>query len=56
MNARASGALHTVTPYLVYRDAAGALAFCCAAFGATEILRHVEPGAASGASASSTAA
>lgn len=48
MSARASGALHTVTPYLVYRDAAGALAFCRAAFGATEVLRHVEPGADGG--------
>jgi len=48
MSARASGALHTVTPYLVYRDAAGALSFCCAAFGATEVLRHVEPGADGG--------
>ncbi|WP_428420933.1 VOC family protein [Methylibium sp.] len=40
---RASGALHNVTPYLMYRDAAGGIAFCIAAFGATERMRHVEP-------------
>lgn len=35
----ASGALHTVTPYLMYRDAAGGIAFCSAAFGAVEQMR-----------------
>jgi PhnB protein len=39
---KASGALHTVTPYLMYRDAAGGIAFCIAAFGATEVMRHTE--------------
>jgi uncharacterized glyoxalase superfamily protein PhnB len=39
---RASGALHSVTPYLMYRDAAGGIAFCIAAFGATEVMRHTE--------------
>ena len=39
----ASGALHDVTPYLMYRDAAGGLAFCAAVFGAVERMRHVEP-------------
>jgi uncharacterized glyoxalase superfamily protein PhnB len=37
----ASGALHAVTPYLMYRDAAGAIEFCRAAFGAVEVMRHV---------------
>lgn len=38
----ASGALHSITPYLMYRDAAGGIAFCIAAFGATELMRHTE--------------
>lgn len=41
--ARASGALHHVTPYLMYRDAAGGIAFCVTVFGAVERMRHVEP-------------
>jgi uncharacterized glyoxalase superfamily protein PhnB len=37
----ASGAKSAVTPYLMYRDAAGAIDFCKAVFGAVEVLRHV---------------
>jgi len=35
---------HTLTPYLVVGDAAKAIEFCRKAFGATEIMRMVEPG------------
>lgn len=34
----------TVTPYLIVRDARGALAFYAAAFGAVEVFRLVDPG------------
>jgi len=40
---KASGAFHAVTPYLMYRDAAGGIAFCCAAFGAIEQMRDTSP-------------
>lgn len=35
---------HTVTPYLILNDAAGALAFYKKAFGATELVRMPGPG------------
>lgn len=38
----ACGALHDVTPYLMCRDAGGGIAFCIAAFGAAERMRHVD--------------
>jgi len=35
---------HSVTPHLVASDAAGAIEFYKKAFGATEIIRHADPG------------
>ena len=35
---------HTVTPYLIVKDAAGALDFYKEAFGATEAMRMAGPG------------
>jgi len=34
---------HSVTPYLTVKDAASALEFYKKAFGATELLRHIDP-------------
>ena len=34
---------HTVTPYLIYKDAAKAIDFCKRAFGATELFRMPKP-------------
>jgi len=33
---------HTITPYVVVKDPAGAIDFCRRAFGAREILRHTD--------------
>jgi PhnB protein len=35
---------HTATPYLIIKDAAGAIEFYKKAFGATELMRHADPG------------
>ena len=35
---------HSVTPYLVLNDAAGAIEFCKTAFGASELMRMAAPG------------
>jgi len=35
---------HTATPYLIVADADGAIAFYKEAFGATELIRHADPG------------
>lgn len=40
---KASGALHAVTPYLVYLDAAGGIAFCRTVFGAVEQMCDTTP-------------
>ncbi|MGO4879428.1 MAG: VOC family protein [Bryobacteraceae bacterium] len=34
---------HTITPYLMIRDAANAIEFYKTAFGATEVMRHLHP-------------
>ena len=35
---------HTATPYLIIKDAASAIEFYKKAFGATELMRHADPG------------